>query len=137
MLGANSCVPYCPPGSFPRGFPNRILGGPDSSSNNISSLAFENCSIGGIDVGTLLRTGDPAFNVTWSSVSQITVDGQRITPPDDACVRQLEVACGEHTGDVQACGICCGQHQHALRAAGCSDVDCAAFCARPSKASNA
>eukprot|EP01047_Picozoa_sp_COSAG01_P041677 COSAG01_NODE_3590_length_5899_cov_70.093793_5_plen_133_part_00 len=35
---------------MPRGFPNRILAGPDSRANNITSLAFENCTIGGVDV---------------------------------------------------------------------------------------
>jgi hypothetical protein len=130
LVIANSCVPKCMPGSFPRGFPNRILGGPDYSANNISSLSFQNCSIGGIDVGTLLRTRDPAFNVTWGAVSKITVDGQQIIPPDNQCGQTLEAVCGEHTDVGQECETCCGRHQHALRVAGCSNADCVAFCAR-------
>eukprot|EP01046_Picozoa_sp_COSAG06_P069561 COSAG06_NODE_19027_length_857_cov_0.846966_1_plen_120_part_00 len=102
----------------------------DDSANNISSLAFENCSIGGVDVGVLLRTGDPAFNVTWGAVSAITVDGQRITPPDPTCLAELREVCGGSRSSAgQACGTCCGHHQHALRVAGCSAEDCAAFCA--------
>jgi hypothetical protein len=106
---------------MPRGLPNRILGGPDSRANNVTSLAFENCTIGGVDVGTLLRTGDPAFNVTWASVAQITVDGQKVVPPPDgggsACAKELRAVCGSTSGAGGACFTCCGHQQHLLRRA--------------------
>lgn len=130
MAIVHSCVPECAQGPFPRGFPNRILGGPDITTNNISSLTFENCSIGGIDIGVLLRTKDPAFNVTWDMVSKIVVDGQRIVPPDNVCAHELGSTCGEYSGGGRACETCCGTHQHALRVAGCTSADCTLFCSQ-------
>ena len=83
-------MPACGVADLPRGVPNRLLGGPDPGSNNITSLAFENCTIGGIDIDTLLRTNDPAFNVTWESVSGITVDGKPVAGPARPAIRSSD-----------------------------------------------
>ena len=123
------CVPACAIGDLPRGVPNRLLGGPDHAANNITSIAFENCTIGGVGLGTLLRNNDPAFNVTWGSVRGITVDGKPVGgSPDAACEAQLEGTCGLGSNPFKSCEVCCGQHQLLLRGAGCSAGDCARFC---------
>jgi hypothetical protein len=51
------------------------------SLNNITSLAFDNCSIGGLGMGEIFRVAG-AMNVTWDSVvGSISVDGRTVNPP--------------------------------------------------------
>lgn len=58
-----------------------LVAGPDASSHNISSLAFDNCSIGGVGMDKIFSSAG-AVNVTWDSVvGSITVDGRAIRPP--------------------------------------------------------
>lgn len=46
---------------------------------------------------------------------------------DVACADALERICGVARA-FQQCEICCGQHQHDLRQAGCTAGHCASFC---------
>ena len=125
-----SCVPACASGPLPFGVPNRILGGP-ARTNNISSIAFENCTIGGVGVGELLRGG--AFNVSWAAVRGITVDGAAVGPPDP-CMSTLRSLCS--TDKVRAhspfshepCAVCAGQLQHQLMEAGCTHAEIQKYC---------
>ena len=76
--GGCACVPACGPGVLPLGIPNVIAGGP-VATNNITSLSFINCTIGGQPMAEVLL--GPGFNVTWDAVADITADGKNIRPP--------------------------------------------------------
>eukprot|EP00937_MAST-01D_sp_MAST-1D-sp2_P006142 g6142.t1 len=74
-----SCVPDCGEGALPRGIPNRVLAGPSFAQNNITSIAFVNSTVGGVDMAEVLSSS--AANVTWAFVARggITVDGKPLT----------------------------------------------------------
>ena len=76
------CIPDCGKSlPLPHGIPNILAGGPEFTSNNITSLSLENCSIGGVDMKNLLGGGG-YFNVTWPFIASggLKVDGTPIVP---------------------------------------------------------
>jgi hypothetical protein len=81
------CVPLCnvSKGTLPllHGIPNLIVAGPDLAKNNITSIDFENCTIGGVSMAKVLGSADGFSNITWPFVAPhgITTDGKPITPP--------------------------------------------------------
>lgn len=66
-------------------------------------------------------------------LSSATADNDSTLGGADVCDVALEQACSRNSssggdGSRAQCEMCCGRHQHTLRAAGCSPGDCAAHC---------
>ena len=66
--------------------------------------------------------------VGWHSTALHKAPPTPVASTSSSCAAALAVSCPGALA-LGECSICCGQHQHVLRAAGCSATDCAGYCA--------
>lgn len=86
----------------------------------------------GTDSGSLETMGNIAFATRaaaglgpYPSLPLPRIPGRAL---EVACAKALERICGGARA-FQQCEVCCGQHQHDLRQAGCTAAHCSTFCA--------
>jgi hypothetical protein len=102
---------------------------PASDGLNISG----NTLVGpGTDAAKLKATGNTAF-ANRAAAGLPPFPALPPLPPPLGCRAALEALCGTARAvrGRAECAVCCGQHQHVLRAQGCTAEHCGAFCDRP------
>lgn len=125
--------------------PASLPAGSDLAQNNELLLGLGPCLCSFVEQACLLPSADPLCRPDSCACPGL-VDGGRVLDwllvsagscattnlhftmieSDDACGTRLRELCG---GGGSGCEVCCGQNQHVLRAAGCTAVRCADFCA--------
>ena len=82
----------------------------------------------GTDAASLQAMGNTAF----ATRAAAGLGAYPTLPPPrlmfDQCADALQRICGG-APSLQQCALCCGQHQHDLRLAGCTAAQCSSFCA--------
>ena len=80
---------------------------------------------GALCFSTAAQRSDPGFEL-FLNATGLSDQSNAASVFPETCAAALVGQCGS----ADDCGVCCGHAQHALRSAGCSAADCAAFCGR-------